>query len=138
MPAGDLYKFVINQSIQSSNVQNVWYFEDTDGIGADPEAELNGIWLSDISGPFRACQSDTLTVVLGRVTQPQKNLMDSLALIMSTPFTAPGGSTYQFSWAVRNPMDPFEIQTFLKVDKPTALPRLATQRRRRTPIVLTA
>lgn len=200
MPAGDLYKVVVNQSFQSSVVQNVLYYEDTDGVSSDPEADIFLQWNTDVRPAWLNSVSDLLTMECldiqkvfplpiqairpfdvslagqlsggvnpamdaalyqkvndntggigkkgrlyvaglreidneeGRVTSAYFILMTSLANALDNELIVAGGSIFKPSWAVRSNLTPFGINSFLQIDQVIPLPRVATQRRRRTPV----
>lgn len=72
---------------------------------------------------------------LGRVTQAQFDLMEILATQLKGNLSGgPASGEYEPVWVVRNPAAPFEITGFVEDLVFEPLPRIATQRRRRTPI----
>ena len=77
-------------------------------------------------------EADTLK---GRLSTAVLLEWNEFATLIGDELSAPGQGVYKPAWAVRNPASPFEITDFIEIDKVTVLPRIATQRRRRTPIV---
>lgn len=71
---------------------------------------------------------------LGRIENVPFAAWKLLAAQMALNLTTPGGGDYKPAWAVRNPLTPFEITGFVTDLVWNALPRIATQRRRRTPV----
>jgi len=71
---------------------------------------------------------------MGRVTDDEFALMQQFADTFESALTNPTNFSASPVWAVRNPLPPREIISTLSVDTLTPLPRIATQRRRRTPI----
>lgn len=72
---------------------------------------------------------------LGRINPDLKSLLDALATNMEANLMVGGtGGEYEPVWVIRNPAAPFEITGFVDNLTFRALPRVATQRRRRTPI----
>ena len=74
-------------------------------------------------------------VNLGRITGIQKTTMESVGLeLIQTIISATGGQ-YLPVWATRDATTPFAINGSVDWTNFTVMPRIATQRRRRTPIV---
>lgn len=207
MAVGDLIRLTVNQSLQSSIVQNVLYYKiDAEDSGGDDLASLalffNGAiitphWQALVPDevafdclnlqkvfptPEGAAQEFDTSVVGGKTgeSSPAMNAMliqkfnpavggvgkkgrvyiagireldtrdgrveagqfvtlGALAIALQTKIEiSPTGGEYSPVWAVRSPTTPFAITG--SVDNLTfkALPRLATQRRRRTPIRATS
>lgn len=71
----------------------------------------------------------------GRLQTPIKLLLESLANVLDDNLITTGGGDFSPAWAVRSPTTPFPIVGIQRWDFGTVLPRLANQRRRRTPII---
>lgn len=71
---------------------------------------------------------------LGRIENVPFAAWKLLAAQMALNLTSPGGGDYKPAWAIRNPATPFEITGFVTDLTWVMLPRIATQRRRRTPV----
>jgi len=69
----------------------------------------------------------------GQLTESQFNLLGNVADVLREDLTNVGDGVAAPAWAVRNPVEPFEITGFIRATVWDPLPRTATQRRRRTP-----
>ena len=72
---------------------------------------------------------------LGRITVGYRSTLDSLALELIQVIVSPNSGQYLPVWAVRDKLPPFDIDDSVDWTNFTVMPRIATQRRRRTPIV---
>jgi len=70
----------------------------------------------------------------GRMLDTIKSAWITLADVLGDELAAPSSGVYKPAWATRSSTTPFPIDGDVEIDKVTLLPRLATQRRRRTPI----
>jgi len=68
----------------------------------------------------------------GRVANDAKPALEALALSFQEELALPARGVFTPHWATRDPVTPFAINGSVKVDVVTLLPRIATQRRRRT------
>jgi len=71
---------------------------------------------------------------LGRLEIAAFGRLQSISTVLDDTLSSAGGGAYDPAWAIRNPAAPFEVTGFVEAVDWTALPRLATQRRRRTPV----
>ena len=71
---------------------------------------------------------------LGRLTDNGILNLGAVGGSLVTNLTPATGGDCQPAWAVRNTVAPFDIIGFETVDQIVALPRMATQRRRRTDV----
>ncbi len=71
---------------------------------------------------------------LGRLEAVPFAAFKLLAAQLALNLTTPGGGDYKPAWAVRSPTTPFAITGSVTDLTWIALPRIATQRRRRTPV----
>jgi len=72
---------------------------------------------------------------LGRITVLQGDLLEELAEELVKVLGSAANGLYQPVWAVRDTLPPFPIEGSVSWLNFTIMPRIATQRRRRTPIV---
>lgn len=75
---------------------------------------------------------------LGRITSAILGGLQALAASMQANATSAGGGDYEPAWAIRAPVSPFGISGFVNGLIFDVLPRIATQRRRRTPVRATS
>ncbi len=203
MAVGDLIRVTVNQTLQSSTVQNVLYYkiEIEDNSGDDVNAlalqfiadVINPVWLNVVSEelsfdcisvqkvfplPIGAVQEFNVSlaglnigeslpamssaliqkfnptqggvgkkgrVYLAGIREDDTSLgrtsvaLAALLVLLANQFSGnlevtPGGGEYEPVWAVRSSTTPFAITGFVEDLQWQALPRIATQRRRRTPI----
>lgn len=202
MASGDLLKLVVNQSLQSSVVQNVLYYEVITDAPSDPnEVELANVFTQSVivakwqpvvttelgfeclqiqkefPTPAAAVREFDVSLVgqkapealpamnsvlfqkinnatagvgrrgriyvagipesdtkLGRIINDAKAALEDLAALFEEELAAPSSGVYKPAWATRDKTTPFAINGFVPIDVVTLLPRIATQRRRRTPI----
>jgi len=81
---------------------------------------------------------DEAKVNAGRLEAAQFALMQTLATAMEIPLTTSFNGVFDAAWAVKSNIAPFPITDFVTDLQFRALPRIATQRRRRTPIRATS
>jgi len=70
----------------------------------------------------------------GRLLDAEGSLLSVLGLQLQTNITGGDGGDYAPAWAVREKVKPFAILSMQQWDEANVLPRIATQRRRRTPV----
>jgi len=75
---------------------------------------------------------------LGRITSVVLGAVQALADSLQSSQVTSGGGDYEPAWAIRAPVSPFGISGFINGLIFDVLPRIATQRRRRTPVRATS
>ncbi len=201
MAVGDVFKLVVNQSLQSSVVQNVLYYrivtetilgKDIDRLKVDFESVIIvGKWQALVSNgvdfdcislqkvfplPLEAAQDfdvglsglkileslPAMDCVLmqkvnlsvagvgkkgrmyiaglpeddtaqGRLVQTVVNAWGAFATALQDELAETSSGVYEPGWVTRSTISPFPITGFVKTEVVNLLPRIATQRRRRTP-----
>lgn len=202
MAVGDVFKLVVNQTMQASIVQNVLYYrivtetivgKDIDKLKEAFEAVvIVAQWQALVSNelnfdcislqkvfplPLAAAQDFDVGLVgtrnaeslpatdsvllqkvnlsvagvgkkgriyiaglpetdtsLGRLAQSVTNGWSLLAEAFQDELAETNSGVYEPGWVTRSTTTPFPITGFVKVEVVNLLPRIATQRRRRTPI----